>query len=474
MAGRGTGRASSRAQAASGTGAETRESEGPKGPAPPSWDGTPHLWRKFRLELKLWRLAIPLPTTYSAGARVAFGLSGAARRIALNIPEYELRPDPTNPWRSLEVLEQSLSVLVPDQDLRTTSLLDKFFSSGFGERRIGESIQAYNAGFHQLLSNLADEGVDVNKLYAGFWYLKKARIGREQRERVLQYAYSQRDLHHTRELLSRARREGRTGVRERGRVAMGALLREPASRGILEEGDETEVGFMDGDQDSVGDFDPSVADLYNDLQLLMSVCTRLLPDLHLHDHRAQGQFGRGRGDSSRGRGGGRGGGTRGVLLTDAGGAYDEDDSSWVDVPDTSSMAETLEYEDEGVDAADPTDAAEHALQVLLAEEGDAENAASVEHALEVLATVREARAKRKGKGKGRGSLPGSAPAQGRGSSSKPAASASGSAGSASATKQSIEQRKQRSVCRVCGQRGHWSGDSECPGIQGVAMETDTL
>eukprot|EP00971_Amphidinium_carterae_P259270 5144606-Amphidinium_carterae.1 len=131
----------------------------------------------------------------------------------------------------------------------------------------------------------------------------------------------------------------------------------------------------------------------------MSVCTRLLPDLHLHDHRAQGQFGRGRGDPNRGRGGGRGGGTRGVLLTDAGGAYDEDDSSWVDVPDTNSMAETLEYEDEGVDSIDPTDAAEHALQILLAEEGDAENAASVEHALEVLATVREARAKRKGKGK---------------------------------------------------------------------------
>eukprot|EP00971_Amphidinium_carterae_P301307 5986356-Amphidinium_carterae.1 len=44
------------------------------------------------------------------------------------------------------------------------------------------------------------------------------------------------------------------------------------------------------------------------------VCTRRLPDLHFHDHRAPSQFGRGRGDLNRGRGGGRGGRARGVLL----------------------------------------------------------------------------------------------------------------------------------------------------------------
>eukprot|EP00971_Amphidinium_carterae_P258964 5139450-Amphidinium_carterae.1 len=57
----GTGAATSRAQAGAGAGAEARHSEGPKGPAPPSWDGTPRSWRKF-----------PLPMGYSAGARVAF------------------------------------------------------------------------------------------------------------------------------------------------------------------------------------------------------------------------------------------------------------------------------------------------------------------------------------------------------------------------------------------------------------------
>eukprot|EP00971_Amphidinium_carterae_P190468 3780059-Amphidinium_carterae.2 len=46
-----------------------REESGPKVP-PPGWDGSPAGWRRFKQELRLWRLAIPAPVgVFTCSAR---------------------------------------------------------------------------------------------------------------------------------------------------------------------------------------------------------------------------------------------------------------------------------------------------------------------------------------------------------------------------------------------------------------------
>eukprot|EP00971_Amphidinium_carterae_P249774 4957428-Amphidinium_carterae.1 len=88
-----------------------------------------------------------------------------------------------------------------------------------GERRVGENIQSYNSQFLSVTQQLQEEGIDTQNLYLGFWYMRKLRCSKEQRERVMQYAYSQGNFLETRKLLDRARRQGRSGVAERGRIA---------------------------------------------------------------------------------------------------------------------------------------------------------------------------------------------------------------------------------------------------------------
>eukprot|EP00971_Amphidinium_carterae_P104115 2061950-Amphidinium_carterae.2 len=344
-------------------------------PPPPSWDGSPHNWRKFQQELKLWRLSIPPPTSYSAGARVAMGLTGAARRVAMTLVD-NLAADPNDPWASLNRLESALQQLVPASDTRTTQLLDRFFSTTLGERKQHESVNSFNSVFLTLLHHLQDEGIDTANLYIGYWYLRKMRISREQRERILQYAYAQSDFSSTRRLLERARAQGRTGVRERGAIASGSLRTHPEDEGTSTQATQAQtvrVPSTPSEPDEDFRFQASDVTVYNDLPLLMSVAVRLLPDIHMHEK----SFPKG---TPKGAGAGKGqktGKSQRVYLADstAMGSAPSDDASmdWqpVDAVESTAGDEEMpsawdEWGGEEQDGNDEISHAEDVLQALLA------------------------------------------------------------------------------------------------------------
>eukprot|EP00971_Amphidinium_carterae_P352137 6492446-Amphidinium_carterae.1 len=452
---------------------------GGKFPPPPTWDGAPHGWRKFQQELKLWRLSVPPPTNYSAGARVAMGLTGSARRVAMTLSEEDLRRDPQDPWSSLNRLERALQQLVPASDTRTTQLLDKFFSTSLGERKQHESVNSFNSVFLTLLHHLQDEGINTSQLYIGYWYLRKMRISREQRERILQYAYAQADFTSTRRLLERARAQGRTGVRERGAVAAG-LLGARGLSSVAESQEETaaeEVPILSSTHSEDGDMDfrfqASDVTVYNDLSLLMSVAVRLLPDIHTHERPSTYPKGTPKGTGKGNKNDSRSGKPRGVYLTDnpssAASANDEP-AEWLQVDPSESALEdedmpqasdAWEADEEGYEMSH----AEEVLHTLLAGElggleADEGVADAINYTLETLAVAR------KGSGKGSGRKPPpSGPGRGRGSGS--GSSSQGSANYATSAAAKLAARKKTSTCRVCGRKGHWQGDASCPGIKGT-------
>ena len=85
--------------------------------------------------------------------------------------------------------------------------------------------------------------------------------------------------------------------------------------------------------------------------------------------------------------------------------------------------------------------------------------AGVTDALEVVRGFKKRLGKRRPKGKGKGGSPAvdanprrrPTPARGRGNGGKP-----------DGPFLTIAQRKARSVCKACGQKGHWQGDPACP------------
>eukprot|EP00971_Amphidinium_carterae_P282064 5599206-Amphidinium_carterae.2 len=99
----------------------------------------------------------------------------------------------------------------------------------------------------------------------------------------MQNAYSQGDFQHTRQLLERARRQGRTGASERGRVALatGREEAESASQAFEAQTRPAEtIPIPPSEPDDASVFEVSDVRIYNDLQLLMTVVTRLL---HMND-----------------------------------------------------------------------------------------------------------------------------------------------------------------------------------------------
>eukprot|EP00971_Amphidinium_carterae_P254479 5052124-Amphidinium_carterae.1 len=387
--------------------AESGHDGGGKFPPPPTWDGAPHGWRKFQQELKLWRLSVPPPVNYSAGARVAMGLTGAARRVAMTLSENDLRRDTQNPWSSLDRLEEALKQLVPASDTRTTQLLDRFFSTSLGERKPHESVNSFNSVFLTLLHHLQDEGINTTNLYIGYWYLRKMRISREQRERILQYAYAQADFSSTRRLLERARAQGRTGVRERGAIAAGRLRQELG--GAETEAEEVPVPSSTHSEDEDFHFQASDVTVYNNLPLLMSVALRLLPDLHSHEKVSPKGMPKGHGGKGQKPGNSYHNKTNNkVYLADAAPSEQaasaaDDPMDWqpVDAEGASVMDEDSQWNEWGDEEETHPEIAyaEDALQTLLAGELGSENdegvTDAINYALETLAVAR------KGKGSGR-------------------------------------------------------------------------
>ena len=76
---------------------------------------------------------------------------------------------------------------------------------------------------------------------------------------------------------------------------------------------------------------------------------------------------------------------------------------------------------------------------------------------EALVTIRAARDKMKGKSEGKGEPAVSFSGKGKGKWRKP--------NSAKHLQDKLAARKSKSTCHECGQRGHWAGDPQCPGIR---------
>eukprot|EP00971_Amphidinium_carterae_P098406 1946451-Amphidinium_carterae.1 len=91
-----------------------------------------------------------------------------------------------NPWRGVvsttELLEQEL---IPRQELRQTDALTKFYEGDHGARRLGQSIHVFNSYFLAEVDKLREEGIQSDHMLLAWWYLKKARLNSERRERLL-------------------------------------------------------------------------------------------------------------------------------------------------------------------------------------------------------------------------------------------------------------------------------------------------
>eukprot|EP00971_Amphidinium_carterae_P325861 6456381-Amphidinium_carterae.1 len=313
----------------------------------------------------------------------------------------------------------------------------------------------------------------------------------------MQYAYSQGDFQQTRQLLERARHQGRSGARERGRVAM-ATAQEAQGQETAGEAYESltraaaSVPVPSSEDGHDSTFEVSDVRIYNDLQLLMTVVARLLPDLHLGDgnnnprpnpNNAR-QPGRGRGtpytpQTSKGSGQGRGGSR--VYITESNELNDDSSAGdWETLSVSEAMdvdfqndVNTLGAEGDDAGAADAGGIdMEEAISTLIWDipEEDQELQQSLNQAL-VLATNAKQRARGRG-GKGAAGRRG----RGSGSSMSASAAASGAASSSSsAARSAVDARKKTSTCRVCGLKGHWAGDPQCQGVRGnKPHESDVL
>eukprot|EP00971_Amphidinium_carterae_P282063 5599206-Amphidinium_carterae.1 len=89
------------------------DGQGSKGPPPPTWNGEPGSWRRFKQELRLWKLATPTPAGWSPAARIIYGLTGPVRRVGMQLSEAQLRGSADDPWASVAHLEHALETLCP-------------------------------------------------------------------------------------------------------------------------------------------------------------------------------------------------------------------------------------------------------------------------------------------------------------------------------------------------------------------------
>ena len=71
--------------------ADSKFSEGSRNPIP-RWDSTPSTFSRYQDEIRVFKLAEPMGQNYSIAARLVPALSGTAKRVGLQLSDYELYP----------------------------------------------------------------------------------------------------------------------------------------------------------------------------------------------------------------------------------------------------------------------------------------------------------------------------------------------------------------------------------------------
>eukprot|EP00971_Amphidinium_carterae_P341461 6480260-Amphidinium_carterae.1 len=159
-----------------------------KAPVCPSWDGNPASWRRWREDVRIWQLSCRRPTTgdtWPAGRMIA-KLAGTARAVAMRIPIENLSAEPERPWHGVDTIIRLLEQeLIPRQELRQTDALTRFYENEQGSRRSAQSIHAFNSYFLQEVEKLRDEGIKTDGMLLAWWYMKKAKLSHERKERLI-------------------------------------------------------------------------------------------------------------------------------------------------------------------------------------------------------------------------------------------------------------------------------------------------
>lgn len=405
----------------------------------PRWDGNPATWRWCRDEVRLWLRGEDVNVPYNLAARVIQNLSGSARRCAMGIPAAELEPrrpsavdipvppdgdgDQRMPMaatpqptrddlcagvnRLLEILENSLQ---PGPATRKGSAMAEFFAKRFYWRRSGERVSDYITRFDAALQNMRESGFDdeASPDLAGWWFMHMLGLTEERQERVMS---ALPDEHYDLPLLKR------TALRLFADLHLAELQGTPAA-----------------------DFQQRRHDVRSRGQALHASTSQV------HDNAQDGLAG-----------------TKTTFETGLAGA-------WADA------------EDDAVSECDPADFQGFCRSELEVFEGELDkhggvldsvvfpglDVAQVEDAANNLAiasdafyTVREARHRMsstsnsngvsKGKGKGQQVAQDLTPAV----DSRPMQSRR-----KLTVQQSIPLRKARTICRACGEPGHWAGDAQ--------------
>ena len=177
-------------------------------PRIPEWDGGHSTWQRWLDEIRLWRLGESLAVPYSLAARLISGLSGVARRYALQLTAEQLFPEhflldeagadaagfpaaPRFDYRAMNAagidnLVEFLRVkLQPQPIIHKTSLMNEFFGSRKHFRRAGQSFPAFNAFYDETIQRLGEVGIVLPDDVAGWMYLRAAGLSGERRERVI-------------------------------------------------------------------------------------------------------------------------------------------------------------------------------------------------------------------------------------------------------------------------------------------------
>ena len=167
----------------------------------PQWDGNPVSWRRYRDEVRVWLLAESTDNiSYSLAARLIQRFTGAARRVALGMPDSELIADaavaatetePGIPGDATAGVRRLLgrleSALTPEVSVRRGASMADFFLSRKFSRRLGERMSEFAVRFDDGVNSLADDGVNTDALepVLGWFFLQMARLTSERRERVV-------------------------------------------------------------------------------------------------------------------------------------------------------------------------------------------------------------------------------------------------------------------------------------------------
>ena len=76
----------------------------------PEWDGQSAGWQRYKDELRVWRLSVNLSSPYSMAARLISGLSGTARRVAIQMQEEQLLPFAYHPEQEGQMAQAQRAV----------------------------------------------------------------------------------------------------------------------------------------------------------------------------------------------------------------------------------------------------------------------------------------------------------------------------------------------------------------------------